>query len=528
MPKTQTKEGYGNMRKVYFGLLGFAVVLSANATTKTVGKSGAEFTSIQAAINSFTEAEVTDGQPDVVEIIDGETYDEQVVIGKLIADPAGTGQGEGYLDAAIDLAKRSDPFTLRGRDPNNRPKINPVNVEGMPYGVFTNDPGDNFVATLSYLGINLTVENIEILQASVIADDQYGLNGQAGNMVFRNVLFALEGDKQPGEALINFNNAIDIAGQGFDNSYTFENCTFDATFNGERNAAVDTIYFHGYSQGDADAAGIDPANVPVNVKFINSRFINSDTAVYIRGRAQANNVTFQNCYITKSNHGLRASGKGTFVVENCIFHDNMNLPDDIDRDLGAVETVGREGFTPELTIRNSLFVDNMSADAASMAGTGGWDSRAAAVRIQNDGTDPKVTIENCTFVNNPIAIRFADSSARPREGSVNNNIFQNSNVAVLTASDFQQSYFAAADIIDVLVVTGTNNVFDGNAVVVEDNDKLPNVNLQGTEASVTFTNTTINPADPFAGPPYRVASGAPAGVGADLSGGTPVPDFMLY
>ncbi|MFB3786671.1 MAG: hypothetical protein ACE15F_09890 [bacterium] len=516
------------MKKFYFTLLAFAMVLNAGATTKTVGKSGADFTSIQAAIDSFTEADVTDGQPDVVEIVDGETYDEQVVIGQLIADPEGTGQGEGYLNAAIDLAKRSDPFTLRGRDPNNRPKINPVNVEGLPHGVFTNDPTDNFVATLSYLGKNITIENIQILQSSVILDEQYGINGQAGNMVFRNVLFAHDGDTQPGEALINFNNAIDLAGQGFDNSYTFENCTFDAAFNGERNAFVDTIYFHGYSQGDADAAGVNVDDVPVNVKFIDSQFLNSDTAMIIRGNAQANNVTVQNCYIAQNNHGLRASGKGTFVVENCIFHDNMNIAGDIDNDLGAVETVGRSGFTPALTIRNSLFIDNMSGDAPGMGGTVGFDSRAAAVRIQNDGTDPDVTIENCTFVNNPIAIRFADSSARPRKGAINNNIFENSNVAVLTASDAQQSYFTAADLVDVLVVNGTNNVFDGNAVVVEDNAKLPNVKLEGAQAAVTFSNTTIRPADPFAGPPYLVASGAPAGVGANLGGGTAVSGFMLY
>lgn len=516
------------MKKFYFILLALAMALNAGATTKTVGKSGADFTSIQAAIDSFTEAEVTDGQPDVVEIIDGAEYDEQVVIGKLVADPEGTGQSEGYLNAAIDLAKRSDPFTLRGRDAGSRPKINPVNVEGLPYGVFTNDPTDHFVATLSYLGKNITIENIEIIQSSVILDEQYGINGQAGNMVFRNVLFAHGGDTQPGEALINFNNAIDLAGQGIDNSYTFENCTIDAAVNGERNGAVDTIYFHGYSQGDADAAGIDPASVPANIKFVNSEFLNSDTAMIIRGRAQANNVTVQNCYIAKNNHGLRASGKGTFVVENCIFHDNMNIAGDIDNDLGAVETVGRDGFTPALTIKNSLFVDNMSGDAPGMSGTVGFDSRAAAVRIQNDGTDPDVTIENCTFVNNPIAIRFADGSARPRKAAINNNIFQKSNVAVLTASDAQQSYFTAGDLIDVLVVNGANNVFDGNAVVVEDNPKLPNVKLEGTEAAVTFTNTTIDPADPFAGPPYLVASGAPAGVGADLSGGTSVSEFMLY
>lgn len=519
------------MKKSFVLFVIFAVsILSSFATTKTVGKSGAQFTSIQKAIDSFTETELTDGAADVVEIIDNAEYDEQVVIGGLIADPDGTGQTAGYLDAAIELAKKRDAFTLRGKDSNNRPKINPI-TEGVPYGVFTGDPGDNFVATFSYMGKDITVENVAILQSSIIAEEQYGINGQAGNTTFKNVLFAHAGDTQPGEALLNFNNDVAIAGVGFDNSYTFIGCTFDAAVNGERNSAVDTIYFHGYSQGDADAAGVAVDDIPVNVTFQDCKFLNSDTVSMIRGNAQANNVTVKNCYITENNHGFRASGKGTFVIQDSIFYNNMQNGGDSDNDLGAVETVGRGGFTPALTVKNSLFVDNLSADFASLKGIPGLDFRAAAIRTQNDGVNPDMTIENCTFVNNPVAIRFTDASARARKAIVNKNIFQNCNSSIVTADDANDSYFKSVAVdtpVESLVVDGSGNIFDGNFAVVESGNLLPNVKLLGTEAKVTFSKTTIDPADPFAGPPYVVTSGAPTGVGANLGGSTAVSNFMIF
>lgn len=519
------------MKRYLLAIIMMAVsILPLFATTKTVGKSGAQFTSIQKAIDSFTEAELTDGTADIVEIIDSADYDEQVAIGGLIADPEGSGQAAGYLDAAIELAKKRDPFTLRGKDAANRPKINPV-TKGIPYGVFTGDPGDNFVATFSYLGKDITVENVEILQSSIVADEQYGINGQAGNTTFKNVLFAHSGDKQPGEALLNFNNAVDIAGVGFDNSYQFIGCTFDAAVNGERNGAVDTIYFHGYSQGDADAAGVNVNDVPVNVAFDDCKFLNGDTVAMIRGRAQANHVTVKRCYVSGNNHGFRASGKGTFTIQDSIFHNNMQIVGDADNDLGAVETVGREGFTPALTVKNSLFIDNLSDDFDSLKGLLGLEFRAAAIRTQNDAANPDLTVENCTFVNNPIAVRFTDASARARKASINKNIFQNCNSSVLTADDKNDSYFKSVAIdtpVESLVVNGGDNIFDGNYVIVENGNLLPNVKLQGSEAKVTFGKTTIDAADPFAGPPYGVASGAPTGVGADLSGGTGVSDFMIF
>lgn len=507
-------------------------IMPSYATTKTVGKSGAQFTSIQKAIDSFTVAELTDGTADVVEIIDGAEYDEQVAIGGLIADPEGSGQREGYLNDAIDLAKKRDPFTLRGKDAKNRPKINPI-TKGVPYGVFTNDPGDNFVATFSYMGKDITVENVEILQSSIIDDDQYGLNGQAGNCVFKNVLFAHSGDKQPGEALLNFNNDVIIAAQGFDNSYSFIDCTFDAAINGERNGAVDTIYFHGYSQGDVDGAGTTADKVPVNVSFEGCKFLNGDVVTMIRGNAQANNIMVNRCYVAENNHGFRASGKGTLTVENSIFHNNMQMGGDSDKDLGVIETVERAGYTPAVTVKNSVFADNLSADFESLKGVGGMEFRAAAIFIRPGGQDPDVTVENCTFVNNPIALRFVDRNKGlfPRNASVNKNIFQNCNSSVLTADENKDSYFFSVDIntpIEVLNISGSGNVFDGNFVIVENQALLPNIKLQGTEAKVVFNKTTIDPNDPFAGPPFVVSTGAPTGVGANLGGSTSVSDFMIY
>lgn len=519
------------MKKSVWLILILAVaIVPTFATTKTVGKSGADFTSIQAAIDSFTEAELTDGTADVVEIVDSAEYDEQVVIGGLIADPEGSGQTEGYLDEAIALAKQQDSFTLRGSDPTNRPKINPI-TEGLPYGVFTGDPSDNFIATFSYMGMNFTVENVEILQSSIIADDQYGINGQAGNAVFKNVLFGRSGDKQPGEALLNFNNDVSLAGQGIDNSYTFIDCTFDGAVSGERNEDADTFYFHGYTADDATTAGVNIDDVPVNVAFENCKFLNSSTATMIRGRDQANHVTVKNSYVSGNQRGFRASGKGSFTVDSCIFYNNMQIVGDADSDVGAIQTVERNGYTPELSVTNSIFIKNLSDDFDSLQGLPGIDFRGAAIRIVNGGTDSDITVERCTFVDNPIAIRFADTSGRPRNAIVNNNIFQNCNSSILTADDATDSYFnsvASGDPVESLVVTGTGNIFDGNFALVEFNDLLPNVHLDGTTATVTFSNSTIDPEDPFAVPPYLVATGAPSGVGADLSGSTAVSDFMIY
>lgn len=501
------------------------------ATTKTVGKTGADFTSIQAAIDSFTEAELTDGTPDVVEIIDGEEYDEQVMIGHLVPNPDDT-TPPGYLDDAIALVLTQDPFTLRGADPNNRPKINPISGDAISYGVFTDDGGDNFIASFSFMGKDVTIENVDIIQSSIIDSGQYGANGQAANMTFRNVLFASSGDPAPGESILNFNNDVSLAGKGIDNTYTFEKCTFDMSVNGEPGVDVDVLYFHGYSQGDADGAGVNVEDVPFRVTFTECNFLNSNGLVSnIRGRAQANHVTFDRCFVSGNKFGLRGSGKGTYTVENSIFYMNASVAGDIDTDTLAIGTTGRDGHTPALTVRNCLIVDTHSADFGLVGGTLGFETRGAAIRVRNDGNDPAVTIENCTFVNNPVAIRFADGSGRPRTASVNNSIFQNCNVAVLTASDQQEDYFNSVgegSPVESLTVTGSNNIFDGNAVIVENNNLLPNVNLQGSEATVTFNNTTINPDDPFAGPPYEVASGAPTGVGADLGAQTFVSEFMLY
>jgi hypothetical protein len=506
------------------GILIMVVLLGspAFATTKTVGKSGASFTSIQAAVNSFTEAEVTDGVADVVEIIDGAEYDEQVMIGGLIPNP--DSQANGYLNGVIALAKNRDPFTLRGADPNNRPKINPVNVAATAYGVFTNDPGDNFVASFSFMGKDITVQNVQIIQSSELSE-QYCMNGQAGNMVFENVLFAHEGEISPGEDLINLNNAHDIAAEGFDNSYTFVDCTFDGTFLDMRNSNS-MFYFHGYSAGDAAADGVNLDDIPVRVTFDGCSFINNETATNIRGRDQANHLIVKNCYLTGNAHGIRATGRGSVTIENSIFYQNQNMIDDASKDFGAVEIGERNSHTPALVLKNSLFVDNLIEDFEFLEGTIGLDSRSAAVRFWNGNTNADFMIERCTFVNNPVALRFADTSARARKGTVDNCVFVNSNVAVLTGDDAGGGYLNSGLPAELLEISGSGNIFDGNNIVVEEPTLLPNVNITGSETTVVFENAAVNAGDPFAGPPFVIVS--PSGAGADLTQASSIGDFMIY
>ena len=510
------------MKKSLYVLLALVIGLSASATTKTVGKTGAQYTSIQAAINSFTEAEVTDGQPDVVEIIDAAVYDEQIQIGNLVPDPES--QSAGYLDKAIALSKRKDTFTLRGKDAVNHPKINPTT--GLTkYGVFSDDPTDNYAATLSYLGKNIVVENVDILQSSVIADDQYGINGQAGNMVFKNVLFAHSGDTEQGEALINFNNSANNAASGFDNTYQFINCTFDSAVAGSR-GTKDMFYFHGYTADDIANAGTVPESIPCKVTFDGCDFLNGNTVTVIRGRAQANNVEIKNSFVSQNAHGLRGAGKGTYLIENTIFYKNQNVEGDSASDFGSVETAGRDGYTPALTVKNCLFVDNLVPDAATLDGTKGISSRAGAIYITNDATEnPDFTIANCTFVNSPFAIRVSDASGRERKGTVNNCVFEKVAGAVFSAEDSVASYLSAGTAVDVLQITGKGNVFDNTPVTVEYQELLPNVKIDGTKTAVTFKNPKVDPADPFVGPPYQVVT--PTGVGANFAG-TSVADFMVY
>lgn len=512
-----------NLLTILFSLV-FAA--TAMATTKTVSQDGSgDFTSIQAAIDSFTTAEITDGEPDEVVILDAAEYDEQIAVNlpEITASTAGD-----FLDAAIETAASRDPFTIRGADADARPIIDPISIEGKSYGVFPGDPGDNFTATINFMGVNLTFENLEVRRSGAITDidgdDQYGMNGQAGNTVFRNVLFQQMGG---GESLINFNNNAAITANGFDNSYTFENCQFNGSPDDSR-GNVTGIYFHGISDGDASGAGVDPANVGANVVFDGCEFRNFERITQIRARQQPNNITVRNSFVTRNRDGFYHNGNGELLIENSIFANNTAEPGDIDQSAGAIMTNEREQITGSVTISNSLFVDNLNAD--EFQGALGLTSRPAVILIRNgNNANGLITVENSTFVNNPVVFRFSDPQGREREGVVNNNIFQNSSVAVLTADDVDGGYLTAENITEsgeslTLMVSGTGNVFDGNAIVVETGELLPNVTIEGEELAVTFENPAVDPADPFAGPPYIPDVDA----GANLGEGTSVAEFMLY
>ena len=297
------------MKHLVICVMGLTLITTSElATTKTVSQTAgaADFTSIQAAIDSFTEAELQDGVPDEVVILDSATYDEQVILGMMV--PA-EGQAEGYLENAIEFNKTMDPFTLRGSDPENPPTIAPTTGSGVAYGVFNDDPGDNYTATLSFLGKDLNVANLQIRYNGTTTE--YGINGQAGNMSFDNVLFGRTGDGTDGDALINFNNDVNLVPEGFNNSYSFNNCTWDATTESGEPYGGDSVYFHGYSADDLNATGLTPEQAAANVQFDNCTFINGNEAVRLRGNAQPNHVTINRCYLTSSINGFMADGAGS-------------------------------------------------------------------------------------------------------------------------------------------------------------------------------------------------------------------------
>lgn len=479
--------------------------LNAQAQTITVGASGADFTSLQAAINSI---DATNGQADVIEIIDGGDYDEQLVLGGLPPIDAASGA------FITDLVNQNrDALVIRGTGAT-KPKIGPSEGGGLVnYGVFENDLGDNFAAGIAFFGKDITIENVEIRQP---AGGGYGLNGQGVELTFSDVLFKPNTVDQQ-EDFFNFNNSDGVATLfgGTGNSATFENCEFDGEREDGSLSDSTFLYYHGINE---------PIGVVDSFKFEGCTIKNfAGDFTRLRARAPENCIINQeviNCVFENiQGGGLSVDGAGQKTVDGSVFRNHHNAagisPDDVN---AAILIRGRSGSTGSLTVTNSIFTDIGTSGASDL------ENRAAIV-IQNDGSNGDIVIDHCTFDGNGTGIRALDNQWRPRTVTVTNSIFSNhaaygaSGDGVLADGAFS---YVGSGLEEDLALTFTNCLFFNNAV--------GNFDIGTETASVT--------GDPLYADvvTYALSNGSPAlgaatdgtNIGAWQEGGTSINEFMLY
>jgi len=485
-------------------LLALAVVslllmgTTVQAETVTVKQDGgADFTSIQAAIDSIN---ATDGDPDVIQILDSAVYEEQVVLGGLPPIDQASGDFIGDL-----VAQNRDPLTLRGPDSGDRPTISPNAGDIINYGVFEDNPGDNFAAALVYFGKNITIENVNVQQPG---DGPYGVNGQGVEITFRNVLFNMKpGTGGPGEDYMNLNNSDRVADY-YDqtpNDVLFDGCVWDGMMDDGTKYPNTFVYYHGTNGEGVD--GVEQKNV-TPITFRDCTFMNAGDDLTRLRSYDANqddvNQSMINC-VFKDNEGnsVNFDGGGEKVASRCIFSNNVNgLSADLPQgDNAAIRIRGRSGRTGTVTISNCIFSNNASLDAYADPAGDQW----AAVLVNNDGDDGPITIDHCTFDGNGVGVRFADGSARPRTAVISNSIFSNNIGAGITANGLSPSYVGSGAE-DALDLTIKNCLFYENQGIDFD--------LGAADGTVTGDPMYAN-TDALGNEPFALQEGSPAIDAAD-------------
>lgn len=509
------------MRQHKFMVLGLVVLLAAGTTamaqTVTVSQSGsANFTSVQAAINSIN---ATNGQTDIINILDSATYNEQVVIGGLPPIDAASGNFISNL-----AAQNRDAIIIRGPATGERPKLAAPSEGLVNYGVFQENLDDNFKAGVVYFGRNITLENVAIYQPGQ-GSEAYGINGQGVGITFRNCLFQHNPNSTDAtEDFYNMNNSGVVADlfNNVPNDVLFDGCVFDGAKSDGGNYDNTMIYYHGTNESGLDAN----TGHNTTIKFTGCTFKNfGDNVTRLRGRGAGIDDIRQemiNCkFIDNVANTLSVDGGGEKIVDGCLFSNNTNGEGTSgDTDRAALYVRGRDGRTGNLTIKNSIFTNNASRDAFNLPGDQQW----AAVYVTNDTANGVITVDHCTFDGNSVGIRFADGSARPRTANVSNSIFSNNIAAGISGDSLSGSYVGNANEAN-LALTITNCLFFNNGV---------NHDLGTASGTVTgdplFANKDANAAKPFA-----LGSGSPAigkaSDGTDIGAqqtGTAVDDFMIY
>ncbi|MDP8244607.1 MAG: hypothetical protein P9L94_11040 [Candidatus Hinthialibacter antarcticus] len=484
--------------------LALATGLTVQAQTVTVNSSGgADFTNIQAAINSINP---TNGQPDIIEVQDGATYTEQIVLGGLPPiDQAAIGS---FITDLVN--ENRDPLIVRGI--GAKPVIWPDSGNLAAYGVFENDAGDNFTAGIAFFGDDITLENVEIRQPD--GNSSYGLNGQANKITFKEVLFKPTTSDQA-EDFFNVNNSdgvVTLFGNG--GTYSFEDCVFDGE-NEDGVKANAKIYFHGIS---------DLATPMTSVfNFDGCEFKNTnDELTRLRARPASQgsiDINMTNCrFVDNDAKALYLQGNGVNTIDGCWFENNTNGADvNQTSDASTIFVHERDGHSPSLIVKNTVFANNASNNATNNT----VDGRYAVILVQN-GNDVSgdITIDHCTFDGNGAAVRFFDPNLRDRKATITNTIFSNNITAGITGDGNDGTNLSyVPDSVEFLDITITNSLFFSNGVNFD----------VGTDSG------TVSGDPMFADATFKLSDGSPAsGAATDgtdigaVQGGTAVEGFMLY
>ena len=171
--------------------------------------------------------------------------------------------------------------------PGQRPETlhyRPHNRFRVAYGVFNDDPGDNYTATLSFLSKDLNVANLGF---SIMEPRPNTVSMVRRQHEFDNVLFGRTGDGTDG-VLINFNNDVNLVPEGLTTAI-HSTTALDATTE-SMNLWWGQCVFSWVRADDLNATGLTPEQAAANVQFDNCTFINGNEAVRLRGNAQPNHV----------------------------------------------------------------------------------------------------------------------------------------------------------------------------------------------------------------------------------------------
>ena len=409
--------------------------------------------SVQAAIDAINPV---DGNPDVIRILDGATYEEQVVVGGLprIVEARGN-----FIEDLV--AQNRDPITIVGPVSGERPTLAATPGTLETFGVFQDNPQDNFLAGVAFFGKNITFENLVIYQPG--GEREYGVNGQGKDITFRNCLFKLNPNAaQPGEALMDFANSARIADYhaGVPNSALFDNCVFDGTTeSGDGKYEGNLIYYHGVRHRDPEGTEVYVSSFT----FIDTTFTNfAGRIMALRAGGidkEALHQTMIRCTFSNNDDPtLQFYGGGRKTADRCIFANNLNV-DDIDplQQMAALQVNQRDRQTGDVTISNCLFSNNARVASSSNPNA----DEFAAVRIDRGEKNGVVVIDHCTFDSNGTAVRFADERAVPRTARISNCIFSNNTGAAVTGDCPKSSYVGHPGQAN-LALTLKNNLFYNN------------------------------------------------------------------
>lgn len=471
-----------------------AVATASFGATVTVRKDGTgNFLTLDAALESLN---YQDGNSDLILVGPGE-YDGQVTVNANAgANSTRYPNAFNMTPALVQSAYQThqDPLTIRGENPNDPAVIYYVNGTdraAQPYGMFPNDPGDFFFASVVMCGNNCTFENIEFRHGVI----DYCINGMAAGIVFNDCLFT-NGITGGVDDFWDFNNNIEITSYvdpsiAADNEYSFNNCLWDGLNKVDGTTFFDSTwcYFHGY---DAIAK---PANDPAiygGTSFSGCVFTNWDANIhqprgreeYYRGLA---GHSAEDCYAHNVRQVFAIQGSvGSWLVNRNVFNFSAAATPIVETRRVLEINERSQGQARELVVSNNLFIG------------GGQTAGYPLIRASVGSTANIVAqLTDWRFVNNTFA--GYDNDAIRIEGNVGGSAGSQADVVVANnifsgngGASIAVNYTATGANAVALVNNGYNN--NGTDVT-----GAPATNTGGITGNPNFDNAVVTqPATPGA------------------------------